>query len=483
MVEPVEFLERYFLLESTGKPIVLEDWQKGFLGELFNKDISLAVLSATKKTGKSTLAAGIALYVLLCWPSPVEVLFIANSKEQTKTLAFRTLAYACKHQPELAKSCTVYRDKVVVNSTGAIARCIPTKAKSVAGASPSLVVFDEAWGLTSEDENLFSELTSIPTKRSLVLVCSYAGLENQSPLLKRLYDLGTSDKKPDDMFFFWNHNPKLSSWVSDSYLESQRAKLLPHQFERLFGNVWTSGAGAFILSDDWEKCLDLDLKPLPPGSDELMYYGLDIGVRKDHSCLVGVVKEGDAFKLAHFKSWQPGRGKSGEIELEAIYEYVLEMHQAFNVSGLWYDPRYATSLVQRWKQRGVNCLEMHPQASNMARTFENLAATVKAGRFVHWGEKLLSQHVLSSVATISPYGAMIEKPTRGVHIDGCIALSLSLWGASQAAPPREIKILRGMPETYHNIPQSPTSSRWIRDLGRGSGDTWLRDTARHLSKR
>lgn len=470
MINPVEFLEEYFLLEDTGKPIILENWQKVFLHDLLVKrqDISLAVLSATKKAGKSTLAAGIALYVLFCWQSPVEVLFIANSKEQTKTLAYRTLAYACENQSDLAKSCTVYKSgKVVVDSTGAIARCIPSKAKSVAGASPSLVVWDEAWGLTDEDEALWTELTSIPTKRSLTLVASYAGLEGQSPLLKRLYDLGTSENRPGDMLFFWSHNPRLSSWVTDKYLESQRAKLLPHQFARLFGNVWGSGAGAFIPLTDWQNCHDPELRPLEPGSTDIVYLGLDCGLRRDSAVLIGTTKQDNHYSLVIFEQWLPGRGKANEIELESIYEFLLNLHtdSHYNISACWFDPRFLHSIAQRLRAKGLTMIEVSPQPSSVSRCYEFLYQTVKGGRFSHWNEPTLTEHIMNCSAIDGPVGIMLEKGHgRGRKIDGAVALSLSLWGASQAIE-KKLMVLRGSPEYATPLPV-PTSSRWTGQFRR-----------------
>jgi len=442
-------------------------------------DISLAVLSATKKTGKSTLSAGIALYVLLCWQSPVEVLFIANSREQSKTLAFRKLAYACENQAELKKSCSVFKSgRVVVDSTAAAARCIPSRAKSVAGSSPSLIVWDEAWGLTDEDEALWTELTSIPTKRSLTLVASYAGLEGQSPLLERLYDLGKSKEKPDDMLFFWSTDPQLSSWVTDEYLASQRAKLLPHQFERLFSNKWGSGAGAFLSRQKWDACYDPELRPLEPGASDLVFLGLDMALRRDSGVLTGVAKVGDnRYSLALFKEWKPGRGS--EIELENIFEYLLTINASYNVSACWYDPRFMASIAQRLRARGLNMIEVSPQSSSVSRCYEFLYQCVKGERFSHWNEPVLTQHLMNATAVDGPGGIMLEKPTRGRKIDGAVSLALSLWGASQSGT-LKIELMRTKPTDSYVAPSlGPWRGMSKRRLGSGQ----LRQTARWLSRR
>jgi len=465
-VNPVAFLEKFFLLKDTGKYIGFFDWQKDFLRALFSEKepIRLAICSACKKTGKTVgVGTGAALYTLMCWPAypPVEVYFLANSLEQGKSLAFSELVWTCKNQPDLAKATTVYRDRVVVNSTGAFAKALPTKAKTVAGLAPSLTIWDEAHGLQDSDESLWSEMTSIQTKRSISLVLSYAGIEGQSNLLQRLYDIGVSDDRPDSWLFFWSHDPKISGNVDDAFLEAKRLELLPHQFSRLFENKWTSAAGSFITREQWDKCLDPQLKALPPSSTELMFLGLDCGLRRDSAVLTGVVKEGDLYKLALFRVWLPGRGKKNEIELEGIYTYLLNLHQTYNVAGCWFDPRFLDSISQRLKQAGLNMISVSQQPSSISRCYENLYQVITGRRFTHWGEPTLTKHMMNCVATDGPAGIMLEKGgTRSHKIDGAVSLALACFGGSKHIE-TSIKVHRAVKQP-RPAPITPTSASWTR---------------------
>ena len=468
--DPVQFIERFLLLKDTRDYIKLFNWQKEYLRALFSKDkpVKLGLCSACKKVGKTQgIGCGSALFVLFCWDAPTEIYLVSNSAEQSKSLAFSTLSWACEHEPTLAKATTVYRDRIVVNSTDSFIKVLPTKAKSAAGFSPSLCIWDEAHGLKDIDENLWSELTSIQTRRSITLVLSYAGIEGESNLLRRLYDIAMSDKRPDSWLVLWSHDPKISGTIDDAFLESKRLELLPHQYSRLYENRWTSAAGAYIPLTDWENCFDPELKPLPPGAGDIVYLGLDCGLRRDSAVLIGVTRQDNHYNLALFKQWLPGRGRGNEIELESIYEFLLNLHtdSHYNISACWFDPRFLHSIAQRLRAKGVNMIEVSPQPSSVSRCYEFLYQAVKGGRFSHWGEKVLTEHIMNAAALDGPVGIMLEKGHgRGRRIDGAVALSLSLWGASQAIE-KKLMVLRGMPETYPGL-AVPTSSRWIGQLGR-----------------
>ena len=462
--DPIRFLETFFLLKSEDdEPISLDPWQVKFLRDLFSeeKPISLAIMSATKGVGKSTLAAGIALYVLFTWKN-AEVYFISNSREQTISLAFKTLAHACETHSSLQAATAVYKSgKVVVNSTGAIAECLPTKAKTVAGKLPSLVVWDEAHGLADTDESLWAEMTGKPSKRCISLVCSYAGIEGESPLLRRLYDTAISEDKPDKWLFFWSHDPFISSKVTQEYLDEKRKEHLPHQYVRLFENRWVSASGSFITREQWDQCLDPNLRPIPPGSSDLMFLGLDCGLRRDSAILTGILKTENQYHLAHFRCWLPGRGKKNEIELEGIYNHLLNLHQTYNIAGCWFDPRFLSSIAQRLRAKGVNMIEVSQQPSSISRCYENLYQVLTGRRFTHWGEPTLTKHMMNCVASAGPAGIMLEKGgTRSHKIDGAVSLALACFGGSKHVE-TTIRVHRASSQPRPPV-VTPTSPNWTR---------------------
>ena len=59
---------------------------------------------------------------------------------------------------------------------------MPADYAGAAGASPSIVVFDELWGYVSErSRRLWDELVPVPTRQvSVRLTVTYAGFEGES---------------------------------------------------------------------------------------------------------------------------------------------------------------------------------------------------------------------------------------------------------------------------------------------------------------
>lgn len=454
---PIRFMETFFLLESEGwKTIRLQDWQKKFTTDLFDPKVTLAILSVCKGLGKSHFCAALGLYFACRYPGS-EVLLIANSREQAQTLVYDAIKGCVEHSPVLSATADVFRAKIEFRN-GSVIKTLPSKPKTVAGlrARDSLVVFDEAWG---SDEAMFSELTDkASAKVSKTIISSYAGVLGASPLLRRMYLLGTGDDKPDDMLFLWDKDPLISDWVTPEYLASQEKKLLPGKYAQYFTNSWSSPGGAFILKAEWDKCYSPSL--LPCSDDTLQFAGLDLGLKSDHACFATIIRDGDLYKLASFKRWVPADAKGGEVNIEGVYNHILDLHQKRSLSGVWYDPRYAAgSLAQRLREKGVAMHEVSPQPASISRVYSFLRELVVGQRLEHWGGHL-SQYVLNAISRDSSYGPMLDKSNRRAKIDGAVALSLSIWGASLFVPV-EVRAHRRMAPP-RRMPDVPTSSSWMR---------------------
>jgi len=171
---------------------------------------------------------------------------------------------------------------------------------------------------------------------------------------------------------------------------------------------------------------------------------------------------GTDYRLAHFRSWLPGRGKKNEIELEGIYNHLLNLHQTYNIAGCWFDPRFLDSIAQRLRDKGVNMISVSQQPSSVSRCYENLYQVVTGRRFSHWGEPTLTEHMMNCVATTDgPAGIMLEKgSTRSHKIDGAVSLALACFGGSKHVE-ATIRVHRAEKQPQP-APITPTSASWTR---------------------
>ena len=92
--------------------------------------------------------------------------------------------------PLLRDEAKITTDKITINDAVIIA--IPSNYASAAGSNQVVAVFDELWGYVSErSRRLFDELVPPPTRRMACrLTVTYAGFENESILLEKLYRRG-----------------------------------------------------------------------------------------------------------------------------------------------------------------------------------------------------------------------------------------------------------------------------------------------------
>ena len=199
--DPVLFTETVLVNPETEKPFVLYAEQKRFLRTAFTltPDGTLpfpeVVFAAPKKSGKTTLAAWALLYVVCAIGGRgAEGYCIANDFEQAQSRVFAAAVRIVRASPLLYRAARITSNQILFASTGASITALASEYAGAAGSNPSIVVFDELWGYTSERaRRLWDEMVPVPTRKvSLRLTVTYAGFAGESDLLEELYKRGTS---------------------------------------------------------------------------------------------------------------------------------------------------------------------------------------------------------------------------------------------------------------------------------------------------
>lgn len=132
------FLEEQYFLDD-GNPIKLEEFQKKILRDIFQtkdknglRQYNLALVGVPKKNGKSTLASGIALYMLFCDVPNAQVYSAAIDKDQAKII-FQMTKQAIERNPILLGSVKIYRDEILVPSTKSLYKVLSADAPGLHG--------------------------------------------------------------------------------------------------------------------------------------------------------------------------------------------------------------------------------------------------------------------------------------------------------------------------------------------------------------
>ena len=425
----IKYLQDQYYIIETKRPVVLEDWQKEQIFEpLFSlnneglRRYSLAVIGLPKKNSKSTMASMVANYFMFQDCDFGEIILTANSKEQSSWIIFNKLKKSLQMNPKQLKEVRLYEDVIEVKKTGTVCRIVAPNYRTASGSNPSLTIWDELWAMELDSSRKFwDELCEVPTRiNPLSLVVSYAGFDEES-LLHELYSKGL--KKSDKaMFFIWSHK-NLASWITKKYLDSQRGRLRPNTYLRLHENRWTSSESAFVSAEQWDNCVDNDLRPILTGFKGQLSLGVDIGTKHDSSCVVGVYREADQVVLACHKIWIPSKKNPIDIE-ETVEAYLKELYKKFNIDSVAYDPyQFHRSGVSLAKE-GLPMCEYPQTTDRLILAGENLFSLIKGRNLLVYKDSEIRDNVLKCIAKETPRGFRLIKSKQSDRIDFAIALAM-----------------------------------------------------------
>jgi phage terminase large subunit-like protein len=152
----IEFFQ--FLRHSKGKwndePFTLSPWQAFIVGSLFGwkrwdglRRFRIAFVEIPRKNGKTTLAAGIGLYLLVCdGEAGAEIYSAATKKDQARLVFDDAKAFVAK-SPHLAAIVTRWKAYLEIPEARSKFEALGADADSLDGLNPFVAICDEihAW--------------------------------------------------------------------------------------------------------------------------------------------------------------------------------------------------------------------------------------------------------------------------------------------------------------------------------------------------
>lgn len=299
--------------ELAGQAFKLSDWQyKDIISPLFgnlrpdgSRQYRTAYVEIPRKQGKSTLAAGIALYLLFADQEPgAEVVSAAADREQA-SIVFDMAKTMIESSPILSKRCNVYR-KWIETKTGGVYKAISADAYTKHGMNLSGIIFDEIH--CQPNRELWDVLqTSTGARRQpLTFAITTAGYDRDSLCYElHKYAIGVREGTIVDPAFLpviyaagdeddWTQeatwkkaNPGYGVSVQPDYFRQQvlEAKASPGKemaFRRLHLCQWTEGVSRWINLEKWDAC---KLEPWPDLTGKPCWGALDLSSTTDLTSL------------------------------------------------------------------------------------------------------------------------------------------------------------------------------------------------------
>lgn len=486
--DAVCFIEEFCVFitgEWGGQPFKLAPWQKHHIRQIFGwkrksdnlRRYRVVWWYTPRKSGKSEIAAAVALYLLGFDKEPAaQVVAAANDKEQARIVWGKAAAMA-EASPVLRQ---VYQ---VTHSTSYILHqksmssfyALSSEIKNKDGLNIHGLIIDEIHEWT--DRRFYAKLMTARGSRRqpLVFITTTAGDDIHS-LCYELYDHAKrvlSGEIQDDTFYpviyeatreedwkseaVWRKaNPNYPvTPKADAMREAFNAALLmplqENDFRRYHLNQWTSQKVRWLSTDAWEKCGE-GFDP-PAGRVRRAFLGLDLSSVNDMTALVTVLPwPGDVegfdvmarfylpaenLELAERRSKVPLKAwaERGLITLTdgnvIDYEYIKNDIKALDlvvsIESIGVDPYNATQISNDLLGEGYPVVLVRQGYANVSPAAKELQRLVLAHQLRHGGNPVLAWHASNVAVRSDSHGNIAPcKQKSAEKIDGISALVTAL---------------------------------------------------------
>lgn len=492
----IEFFENW-LRHSKGKfakqPFLLLDWQKEMIAELFGwvrvaddlRRYRVAYISTAKKSGKSTILAGIGLYLLVMdGENGAEVYGAAADREQA-SVVFREAASMVRASPLLSQQLEVIdsRRTIAYRKEASFYRVLSADAFRAEGLNIHGLLFDELHA--QKDRRLWDALRYGGAAREQPLLCSIttAGYDRKGICYEQYqYAKAVAANWQYDPTFFscihemeqdgdWKDpdvwpqaNPSWGITIKpdDFALDAKEAEQSPtklNSFLRYRLNTWTTSDVRWLSPESWQQ----GSVPLRDFGDRPVYAGLDLATTYDLSALVLVcpdpsdgsvdvlpffwIPEANAVERAQrdkvdYLGWiRDGhiRTTDGNVtDYTVLHRDITQICEQYSVRLVGVDLKFNGQMLANMLQGDGIEVRGYPQGgramSGPAKALENLLANAKVR---HNGHPVLSWCAGNAAVHEDRYGNIYPSKTKSTErIDGIVALcqGIGTWIGSEQSP-------------------------------------------------
>lgn len=438
-----------------------------------------AYVELPKKNGKSTLAAGLALWMMLADGEPgAECYGLATDREQAG-IVFETAAAMVEASPALSKRVQVIRSRkrLLFPRTRSLYQALSSDAPRKEGFNAHLVLFDELHA--QRTRVLWDAMEHATANRANPLHFSIttAGDNDQSicweqheysrkllsgvlvndAFLPVIYAAETeADWRAEDTWRAANPSYGVTltrdSFV-DAVVEAEQTPEKEPTFRRYRLNQWIKATKRWLDMDAWQECQESF--GLERFEGKTCYAGLDLATVRDLTALVLCCPIDDEF---HFLAWfwapeqtaaaRQARGvtyetwaRKGWLELTPsratdyafVRKRIVEIAQRCKLERLVFDPYNATQFAADLESDGIPVAVFPQHMKHFAEPTAALERLLVQRRIKHNGNECLGwQADLCAVHRDANGNIRPDKAKSNDRIDGIVAAIMALSRAMPA---------------------------------------------------
>ena len=476
-----------------GHPLELAAWQKNVIGTMFGwkrpdetRRYRQAYVEIPRKAGKSTLAAGIALFALFDEEEHGRQVFSCASDRDQAKIVFEIAKQNVQQHKWMRDRTKQYLSAIQCfdPSSGIVTgtyRAVSSDAGTKHGYSPSCTIFDELhaqknrelWdvmitGVGARLHPLTVAITTAGWDRNSVCWEQHQYAEKiRDGILENPSFLPVIYAAPENSDWTspetWKAaQPNLGISVPESFYRDEclRAIQNPSEentFKRLYLNIWTEQAVRWISMEHWDACQKetqwTELHGAP------CWAGLDLSSSVDISAFVMAFPVDSRIVLVpHFwiceeqakriersdrvpyREWARlgliTITEGNVVDYDRIRRDIRELAEAYNIQEIAADRWNATQLITQLQQDGHNVIPFGQGYASMSGPSKEFEKLILGKQLQHDGNKIL-RWMASNVTTL-PDAAGNIKPVKDKstgRIDGIVAAIMAIGRATTSQQP------------------------------------------------
>ncbi|GHU70518.1 terminase [Clostridia bacterium] len=480
---PIDFIQRFCKNskgEWAGQPIRLELFQKAFIQALYgfiNCDTGArrfreAFFLVGRKNAKTTLLAGLALYMLIADGEGGAEVYSTATKYAQARLLFDECHNMVKQSPDLSRHVRKRKTDLYYEPTMSKLQPLSRNSDSLDGLNSYFVIMDELHGI--KDRNLYEVMRqSQSARRSPLLVmittagtirecifddmyahaCAVAdGAIQDDTFLPILYELDKRDEWTNPAAWI-KANPALGTMkkLDDLTIKVVRAKQNANELSGVLCkefNIRETVKTAWLSFADIDNTETFSLNDFRGG---YCIGGVDLSITIDLTCAsLLFMRRGDDRKYVAQMYWLPADNLTERVQRDKIpydkwYErgllrlcagnsisysdvtaWFVETVKAFDLFPAWiyYDSYSARYFVEEMQLQGFNMVRCIQGAKTLSLPMQMLGADLRAHKIIYQNNPILKWCLTNTGVQTDRNGNIvpIKNQSPKQRIDGTAAL-------------------------------------------------------------
>lgn len=486
--------------EWAGQPFELAPWQEhDILRPLFGwkredglRRFRTAYIEVARKNGKSTMAAGVGLYLFLADGEPGAEVYSAATKRDQAKIVHQEAKSMVRKSPDLRRFAVLRKNNIFHLESGSKYEPLGADADTLDGLNVHGAIVDEVHAHKTSDLWNILETATGSRRQPLMFAVTTAGFD-QTTICGELHGHAENILNglvEDDQFFayvasideeddwkdpaVWGKaNPNLGVSVKMESLEKDcnRAKRSPafqNTFRRLKLNEWTEQSTRWMDKQAWMKAAGQVDEGSLKGRE--CYGGLDLSSTLDLTALALDFPIENKHK-AIFRFWLPKDGLKERIDRDrvpydawardgfltltdgpvvdykAIRLEIKVLNERFNIKEIAFDRWNATQIAtQLGDDDGFNMVKFGQGYVSMSWPTKELMTLVLSKRIEHGGHPVMNWMIANTVVSSDPAGNLKPDKKKSRHkIDGVYALVMAIArGGLKGSVKKSIYATRGV---------------------------------------